>query len=119
MDEEVEQILKSIQEFQKDQDLTQEQADAIDKAMEREPSKIKGKNLPKRPIRREINYKIWEDVVLNLAGAIACQDKEKVISDWLEEIRKSDPLLDTRFMVKTILMPEKDIVTPEDLDYEC
>jgi len=47
-DDEVKLILKLISEFQNDQTLTQEQADAIDKAEQRKPSKIKGKSLPSR-----------------------------------------------------------------------
>jgi len=54
-------------------------------------------------------YQSWKDVILNLYGSIVCDDKEKVIADWLEDIRNSDPNLSTRFMVTNILAPDEEI----------
>ena len=47
-DLEVAAILDTVANFQQEQELTQEQADAIDSAAKRPPSKVKGRRLPSR-----------------------------------------------------------------------
>ena len=48
VDKEVEAILKSTREFAQERTLTQEEADALDKAMARPAAKNKGRDLPSR-----------------------------------------------------------------------